>query len=321
MGSPVDLLSGLTDNIIGEYTNIPAKIWVLFTSLRIFLTLQIVMDAYENENSFICDSNDGSPGCQNQCYMRYAPISLSSFWIISLTVLLIPFLLFNKLIEWMRIEWKQIDEDEDIPQTWISRQILSHTTLERKERNGIETEIPWNPAIYICLVMKLIVVLAIELGIVKVFIQLQCAKFNIASNNCHAGRLLQDFPKFLTIPEGYRCYIEDFSDQTYFGFARSQTTLCHTTATKTTCWIPAAVEKSYLIRILLFLTVMAIVSISLELLLTITKIIIRVYSSKNCSLKDSYTKDFDFDRKNNLREHIPVTSNILEPPLYLEPPF
>jgi len=50
-----------------------------------FLIFLVVLDAYGDEKDFQCDGHDGSPGCQNQCYMHYAPISLPSFWIISVS--------------------------------------------------------------------------------------------------------------------------------------------------------------------------------------------------------------------------------------------
>ena len=50
---------------------------------------------------------------------------------------------------------------------------------------------------------------AVEGLIIYYFEQLQCAKFNIKQKDCHVGLVLGQV-QFLTIPEGYRCYVSQF---------------------------------------------------------------------------------------------------------------
>jgi len=66
-------------------------------------------------------------------------------------------------------------------------------------------------------------------------------------------------------------FFVNFSQWTFFGHKREKTTVCHGFATITTCWIPGAVEKSYLNIFLVFLTWAAIGSILAELLVTAAK--------------------------------------------------
>lgn len=218
-----------------------------------------------------------------------------------------PFIIFNMFIDWIRVK-TQLNEEKNITQSWVSRT----TTIQRK---GPKPEYIWNPAIAIALVSKLVIVLMIEFVVIYVFVRLQCSKFNIHNNNC-LGRILGNYRKYLTIPEGYRCYTGDFTHQTFFGFNRTKTHLCHGTASKTTCWIPDAIQKTFLNGSLVILTLMATIFIAIELITTIFKQTIRAIrvQATQDTISESGNKDFNFDGKGILN------GNSMEPPLYHIPP-
>lgn len=286
-----------------KYGGVPSKFWLFFTYIRVFFTLYVASETYSNEYNFICDTNSNSPGCQNQCYMHFAPISLATFWFISLMTAIFPFVMFNMLVEWIETKNKY-NAQRDKPQTWISQTKI--------KRVGTPKEAIWNPVIASALIIKLLLVVAVEGLIIYYFEQLQCAKFNIKQKDCHVGLVLGQV-QFLTIPEGYRCYVSQFNERTFFGMNRTSgglTHLCHGTASWTTCWIPDAIQKTFVNFALFVLTFLSFVSIFCEFFYQIVKRLLQMANkSARCSTlnnNDEVTasnfqpaNDFDLYRDDN----------------------
>jgi len=303
-------------SIISKYSSIPAKIWFFCTSIRVFIATQVIGDAYGDEDSFVCDAVDKklAPGCYNQCYMHYAPVSLASFWIISLMILLLPSLLFKWFIGWTQNNAK-FREEFGKSQTWLSKTRLKYRKSE---------EIHWSTPIAYFLTLQLIATLVIEFTIVRVFFELQCLKFNVspqkfASENtdkvCSVLAMMSQ-SKYWTIPEAYRCNPNKFWEKTWFGVDRSKKyNLCNTVGFKgSTCWIPSAPQKTYLNQTLIWFTLASAVFMLAELILVFSKMIWKKSTKalENRKSKPNSSCDFNFSENQFLRDN----NNVDEPALY-----
>ncbi|CBY33843.1 unnamed protein product [Oikopleura dioica] len=144
----MDLYSWATvlEEVVGKYSTPAATAWLICTSLRLFTVVQVVVDTYGDEYNFQCASI--TKGCKNQCYMRYAPISMASFWTLAMFTLMAPFLFFNNLLKWVNIR-TQINEEKKVAPSFMTRTL----SITRK-RKGRPKEIIWCPLIAFGLVIK-----------------------------------------------------------------------------------------------------------------------------------------------------------------------
>ncbi|XP_035272104.1 gap junction delta-4 protein [Anguilla anguilla] len=73
---------------------IVGKIWlVLMVLLRVLVLLLAGYPLYQDEQErFVC--NTIQPGCANVCYDVFSPLSLFRFWLVQLTTLCLPYLVF-----------------------------------------------------------------------------------------------------------------------------------------------------------------------------------------------------------------------------------
>ncbi|KAI4891737.1 hypothetical protein NFI96_003699 [Prochilodus magdalenae] len=70
------------------------KIWlVLMVFLRVLVLFFAGYPLYQDEQDrFVC--NTIQPGCANVCYDIYAPLSLFRFWLVQLTIICLPYIMF-----------------------------------------------------------------------------------------------------------------------------------------------------------------------------------------------------------------------------------
>lgn len=81
--------------LILTYSFIPlGKAWlILMIFLRILILLFAGYPLYQDEQErFVC--NTIQPGCANVCYDMFAPLSLFRFWLVQLTTLCLPYVMF-----------------------------------------------------------------------------------------------------------------------------------------------------------------------------------------------------------------------------------
>ena len=63
------------------------------------------MKYYEDGGLDKCASNNQrSPGCVNLCQLHYEPVSLCTFWMTSLKAVMLPFVLFRMLLNFVRVK-------------------------------------------------------------------------------------------------------------------------------------------------------------------------------------------------------------------------
>lgn len=63
------------------------------------------MKYYEDGGLDKCASiNPRSPGCVNLCQLHYEPVSLCTFWMTSLKAVMLPFVLFRMLLNFVRVK-------------------------------------------------------------------------------------------------------------------------------------------------------------------------------------------------------------------------
>ncbi|CAG5112643.1 Oidioi.mRNA.OKI2018_I69.chr2.g6834.t1.cds [Oikopleura dioica] len=113
---------------------------------------------------------------------------------------------------------------------------------------------------------------------------LQCRKFgevedNQPSANCTVKRFWDKW-QFLTIPEVYVCKPHQFNFKTFFNITREESLrggVCQGIGDNVKCFIPKAIQKTFLNLVLFALTSFGLVFASLELVLTIFKQIYRAY--------------------------------------------
>jgi len=291
----MDLYSWATvlEEVVGKYSTPAATAWLICTSFRLFTVVQVVVDTYGDEYNFQCASI--TKGCKNQCYMRYAPISMASFWTLAMFTLMAPFLFFNNLLKWVNIR-TQINEEKKVAPSFMTRTL----SITRK-RKGRPKEIIWCPLIAFGLVIKLILVVVVECYILKFYMNLQCRKFGFVEENSPSAECtLKKFYErwqFLTIPEVYVCKPHEFNFQTWFGLERDMSLkggVCQGVGMQNKCFIPKAIQKTFLNLILFVLTSFGLFFASIELVLTIFKQAYRAY-------KVFYKKEIG-DKSRNLPE-------------------
>lgn len=76
------------------YFCFPGKVWfIVMVFLRISILLFAGYPLYQDEQErFVC--NTIQPGCANVCYDLFAPISLFRFWLVQITALCLPYVIF-----------------------------------------------------------------------------------------------------------------------------------------------------------------------------------------------------------------------------------
>ncbi|CBY33842.1 unnamed protein product [Oikopleura dioica] len=130
---------------------------------------------------------------------------------------------------------------------------------------------------------------------------LQCRKFGFVEENSPSAECtLKKFYErwqFLTIPEVYVCKPHEFNFQTWFGLERDMSLkggVCQGVGMQNKCFIPKAIQKTFLNLILFVLTSFGLFFASIELVLTIFKQAYRAY-------KVFYKKEIG-DKSRNLPE-------------------
>ncbi|CAG5112642.1 Oidioi.mRNA.OKI2018_I69.chr2.g6833.t1.cds [Oikopleura dioica] len=147
----MDLYSwaSVLEDVVGKYSTPAATFWLICTSFRLFTVVQVVIDTYGNEYSFDCAAAvKDNVGCKNQCYMHYAPISLASFWTLSMFTLMAPFLFFNTLLKWINLR-NEINAEKNVAPSFMTR-----TMSITRKRKGRPKEQIWCPLIALGLVVK-----------------------------------------------------------------------------------------------------------------------------------------------------------------------
>ncbi|KAK9953637.1 hypothetical protein ABG768_017615 [Culter alburnus] len=86
--------SGMIFITLNHNITLTGKAWlILVVFLRILVLLFAGYPLYQDEQErFVC--NTIQPGCANVCYDMFAPLSLFRFWLVQLTTLCLPYMMF-----------------------------------------------------------------------------------------------------------------------------------------------------------------------------------------------------------------------------------
>merc|ERR1711892_1090335 len=264
----IDTIAGIVNEVRGSYSNKPGDVWLFITMVRVFLVSQFFMKYYEDGGLDKCASNNQrSPGCVNLCLLHYAPVSLCTFWMTSLKAVMLPFVLFRMLLNFVRVK-NQYRADRDLPHTWLTR--------TRSLRRSNNRQYLWSKPIAICLIIKLGVILMLEIFTLYLFGWLQQFKYperlihptiNGTYMDYRFSTLLEHFSSFMIIPEGYQCDTTKVHE-TWFGTERigRPTTTCHGVNSYMNCWVKNSVQKTFMNRTMVLFQSAAVVLMALELI-------------------------------------------------------
>lgn len=136
------LVSTITGSTTCCFVHLLGKVWlVLMVCLRILVLFFAGYPLYQDEQDrFVC--NTIQPGCSNVCYDVFAPLSLFRFWLVQLTSICLPYILFvvyviHKVTSNLPVypeasECTKLGSVYKIPQNSLMEASLSKSTVKSK---------------------------------------------------------------------------------------------------------------------------------------------------------------------------------------------
>jgi len=260
------MIAGIAETVAavtGDYANPPGVVWLFATLFRTFVVTQIMLKSYDGRGAPFCVGED-QPGCEMQCIINYEPVSLGIFWAVSLISVMVPFLIFNMALNFIKNK-NEINNMKNVPQTWMTK------TRSLKRKSG-RKEVLWSPLIATTLITKLCTTFVIELISLFIFGKLQCYKFpEHVTGGCDDFSLVALYARFRTltvVPEGFNCNVQDFGRETWFGNTRD-VSVCQAVNSGMNCWVPRSVEKTVLNRVMVAFNMLGVMSMFAEIIWTI----------------------------------------------------
>ncbi|XP_034036925.1 gap junction delta-4 protein [Thalassophryne amazonica] len=111
------------------------KLWlIVMVFLRVLILLLAGYPLYQDEQErFVC--NTIQPGCANVCYDLFSPISLMRFWLVQLTTLCLPYIIFvifvvHKISNGLAVDLMSSDHSEDEMICKIHQQAFFKTSVK-----------------------------------------------------------------------------------------------------------------------------------------------------------------------------------------------